>query len=257
MEIKETYEDLLRPQYPVEYYGAKHKERLIDELTGRGNVYALIRTLHNQVQEFPAIYRNYLDTLPKIQEVLGPDSGHDIKKLMVAIDMQCGANMYWAGVEGLKMNYQHFINPYAPNCTWPNFEFDDFLQTDISSQMPLWQAAERFIESIRKQIPEDSSDLWDPVQEYCVSLELDGMKLAHYYGYLAGNELLRHWLPGYRSDVCLDLAYSHMLEKWYGCKLHTGEWEGFIRLADYVIAPIELSDPQDDCVLREQICKGK
>ena len=38
MEIKETYEDLLRPQYPVEYYGAKHKERLIDELTGRGNV---------------------------------------------------------------------------------------------------------------------------------------------------------------------------------------------------------------------------
>ena len=95
------------------------------------------------------------------------------------------------------------------------------------------------------------------IQEYCVSLELDGMKLAHYYGYLAGNELLRHWLPGYRSDVCLDLAYSHMLEKWYGCKLHTGEWEGFIRLADYVIAPIELSDPQDDCVLREQICKGK
>ena len=250
----ESIKNPLHPQFPVEYYGFKHKERLVDEFTGRGNVYALIRTLHNQSSDFPGIYQDYLNALKKIQEVLGPDSERGVKKLMVAIDMQCGANMYWAGVEGLKMNYQHFLNPFAPNCTWDNFDFDDYLRIGISSGMPLWQAAEKFIDRIREQVPED---LWDPVQSYYVSLELDGMKLAHYYGYLAGNELLRHCVPGYHPDICLDLAYKHKLERWYGRKLCDEEWSGFICLADHVIAPIELSDPQDDCLFRDEILLGK
>ena len=253
----EINENLLQPKYPVEYYGSKHKERLLDELTGRGNVYALIRTLHNQVSDFPDIYSDYLKAIEKLKELVGPDRSQDVQKLMVAIDMQCGANMYWAGVEGLKMNYQHFVNPMAPNCTWPNVDFDDFLRTGIACSMPLYQAAEGYINSFRNSVPGENEDVWDAIRSYCVSLELDGMKLAHYHGYLAGNDLLRHSVPGYEPDYSLELAYTHMLEQFFGRKLRMDEWDGIICLSNYVIAPIELSDPQSDCVFREEICKGK
>lgn len=253
----EINENLLQPRYPVEYYGSKHKERLLDELTGRGNVYALIRTLHNQASDFPDIYSDYLKAIDKLMDLVGPERAQDVQKLMVAIDMQCGANMYWAGMEGLKMNYQHFVNPMAPNCTWPNIDFDDFLRTEITYGLPLYQAAEKYIDDFRNSIPGENEAVWDAIRSYCVSLELDGMKLAHYHGYLAGNDLLRHYIPGYAPDYSLDLSYKHMLEKFFGRKLCMDEWDGVIHLKDHVIAPIELSDPQDDCIFREVICRGK
>lgn len=247
----------LTPQFPVEYYGGRYKERLIDDLTGRGNVYALIRTLHNQASDFPETYSNYLSALNRIEELLGPGSNHTVKKLAVAIDMQCGSNLYWSGIEGLKMNYQHFKDPFTPNCTWKNIDFDDYLRIGISSSMPIYEAAEHFIEQVRKSLPEGNDEVWEPITSYEVALELYGMKLAHYYGYLAGNDLLRHYIPAYQSDPALDFSYKRVLEDYFNRPLRMDEWEGAYRVSDWIVAPIELSDPQTDMVLREQICRYK
>lgn len=251
----ENKNPLLSHQFPVEYYGTKYKERLVDELTGRGNVYALIRTLHNQTNDFPDIYKQYLASIEKLAEILGPESSRDIKKLMVAIDIQCSALLFAVGIDGLKMNYQHFVNPMAPNCTWPNIDHDDYLRISLASCSPRYKATERFIEEFRKRIPKDHESVWDAILSYRVALELDGSKLAHYYGYLAGNELLGHYIPGYEPDYPLTYKYTHQLESWYQRPLRTDEWDGIIRLTDWVIAPIELSDPQDDFTLIAEILR--
>ena len=243
-------------QFPVEYYGGKYKYQIIDELIGRGNVYALVRTLHNQTDDFPGIYANYKESLKRIGELIGGDPEKIIKKLEVAIDMKCGENMFWCGLEGLKMNYRHFIDPYAPNCTWRNVDYDDYLRIEITGALPACTAADGYIESVRKMVEDKEEDAWDAVNAYEVALELCGMKLAHYYGYLAGNDILRHYVPAYHSDPALDLRYRSQLEDYFGCPLRTDEWDGAYRIADWVVAPIQLSDPVSDAVLREEILKG-
>ena len=79
------------------------------------------------------------------------------------------------------------------------------------------------------------------------------MKLAHYYGYLMGNELLYHCIPGYHSDMVLDIRYTQMLEKFFGRRISMDQWEGCIFVKDWKIAPIPEEDPQDSVVYREQI----
>ncbi len=250
-------ENILAPNYPVEYCGGRHKHKILDEHIGRGNVYALIRTLYNQVEDFPKTHAEYMAALENIRSILGPDSDRIIKKLMVAIDMKCSANLYWSGLEGLKMNYQHFVNPLMPNCTWPSVDFDDYLRIGLSSSMPMYETADYYIDTIRKSLPTDAKELWEPITSYETALELDGMKLAHYYGYLAGNDLLWHYIPGYQSDSALDFAYARMLENYYGKPVREDEWEGAYRLSDWVTANIEMSDPQTDFVLQEEILMRK
>lgn len=249
--------NILAPDYPVEYYGGRHKHKILDEHLGRGNVYALIRTLYNQVEDFSKTHAEYLEALESIRPILGPESDHTIKKLMVAIDMKCSAILYWSGVEGLKMNYQHFENPLTPNCTWPNIDFDDYLRIGLSSSMPMYEAADYYVEKIRKSLPAEISEVWEAITSYEVSLELYGMKLAHYYGYLVGNDLLRHCVPGYQPDVALDFTYARLLENYFGKPVRDDEWEGVYRLSDWVTANIELSDPQSDAVLQEEILMRK
>ncbi len=82
------------------------------------------------------------------------------------------------------------------------------------------------------------------------------MKLAHYYGYLMGNELLAHCLPGYHSDMVLDINYTRMIEQYFGCRIRKDQWEGCIYLKDWKVAPIEEVDPQDAFTLREEVQKG-
>ena len=77
------------------------------------------------------------------------------------------------------------------------------------------------------------------------------MKLAHYYGYLAGNELLYFLIPGYHADTVLDIRYSHMLEQYFGRSLNRSQWEGSFNPKEWIIAPLENRDPQDTLTYRE------
>ena len=81
------------------------------------------------------------------------------------------------------------------------------------------------------------------------------MKLAHYYGYLMGNELLLHCIPGYHSDRVLDIQYTRMLEQYFGRRLSLDQWEGCFFVRDWKVAPIAEEDPQDTLTLREEIWK--
>ena len=49
------------------------KTQFMDSLIGKPVVDALIQTLYNQMEDFPAIYHAYLDAIEKLQTELGPD----------------------------------------------------------------------------------------------------------------------------------------------------------------------------------------
>ena len=86
-------------------------------------------------------------------------------------------------------------------------------------------------------------------------MECAGNKLAHYYGYLMGNELLANCIPGYHPDMVLDIKYTHMIEDYFGKRISMDQWEGCIFVKDWKIAPLAEEDPQNTMLCREEIWK--
>lgn len=232
-----------------------HKWQAIDNLLGAGTADALVVTLYNQTADFPDAHRKYLSALESLKEELGDDPKHRVHKLATAVDMKCSTLLFYCGLQGLKMNYEHFINPMLPNCTWPQIDFDDFLRVEIAQSLPLYGRADKYIGKLRKELGEGHEELWDAVLSYETELELCGSKLAHYYGYLIGNDLLWHCIPCYHSDPALDLRYRSMLEKYFGQPLDRSQWEGFFDMKKWKAAPEGIVSNEDAFVLREAIWK--
>lgn len=229
------------------------KDQFMNSLIGKPVVDAVIRTLYNQCDDFPEVYQAYLSAIEKIHTVLGPDARHEIKKYQAAIEQMCASNLFYAGTQGLKMNYDHFVNPMTPNCTWPQVDYDDYIRIHIAESLPLYDIAYRFKEKFEKGLPEELQDVTEAVISYETALECSGMKLAHYYGYLMGNELLPNCVPGYHSDLVLDIQYTNMLEKYFGCRLSMDQWEGCYQVKDWKIAPIPEEDPQESFLYRDEL----
>ena len=159
------------------------KMQFMDSLIGKTVVDALIQTLYNQMVDFPSIYHAYLDAVEKLHAELGPEAKNEIKKYITAIEQMCASNLYYAGTQGFKMNYDHFVNPMTPNCTWPQVDYDEYLRPYIAESLPLYQTACRFKEKFEKQLPEHIESVIEAVTSYETALECGGIKLAHYFGY--------------------------------------------------------------------------
>ena len=158
---------------------------------------------------------------------------------MAAIEQKCSALLFYAGMLGLQMNYDHFKNPMAPTVVWKQVDLDDFLRVELACNMPLYKAASRYMQSFPYKIPGDISEA---ITEHETNLEICGLKLAHYYGYLMGDDLLPHCIPGYHPDVSLGFRYKHLLEQHFGRPLSTSQWEGAIQPGKWKTAPTEKQD---------------
>lgn len=231
------------------------KMQFMNGLIGKPVVDAMVKTLYNQSKEFPEIYQAYLDAIEKMHAVLGPEAKHEINKYITAIDQMCASNFYYCGMQGLKMNYEHFINPMTPNCTWKEVDYDDYLRPHMAESLPLYEVAYRFKRDFEKQLPDELREAEDAVGSYEAEMECAGNKLAHYFGYLMGNEMLTHCIPGYHPDMVLDHKYTHLIEKYFGKRVSMDQWEGCIFVKDWKIAPIAEEDPQETLTYREEIVK--
>ena len=233
------------------------KMQVMENVLGKQTVDSLVQTLYNQTEDFPSIYEDYLIAIEKLHTTLGPDAEHDILKYVTAIEQMCASNLFYAGIQGLKMNYDHYVNPMTPNCTWPQVDVDDYLRPCIAESLPLNETANKYKEQFEKSLPSELKEaVTDAVISYETALECSGMKLAHYYGYLLGNELLLHCIPGYHSDMVLDIQYTRMMEQYFGRRMSLEQWEGCYPVKAWKVAPIAEVDPQDTLLLREEIWKN-
>jgi len=229
------------------------KTNFLDHCLGKGVVDALIKTMYNQVSDFPECHETYINAMAKLKELLGDEAKRDIAKYETAIEMKCSALMFYAGMLGLQMNYDHFRNPMNPTPVWREVDFDDFLRMEIIYNMPQYRAASRYMENFPHQIPEE---VQSAIRSYETDLEICGLKLAHFYGYLLGNSLLQHCVSGYVQDFSLTFRYRHLLEQYFGCPLDMSQWDGIIQTSKWKIAPLPEFDPQEVMILREAIMKN-
>lgn len=190
----------------------KTMQNFVEQLTGPGIVDALVEHMLEHMEDFREDHNRYLSAVNKLKAQLG----NSVDRVVSAIQTRAASDLFFAGVLGLKMNFEHFVNPMTPNCTWPQVDYNDYLRENIAHSLPEYQCAETVLSEFCHVLTLEQRELYDAIAEYASHLATAGPKLAHYYGYLLGDTLLYRLVPGYRPDIALTMKYHAMLEDYFG-----------------------------------------
>lgn len=190
----------------------KTMQDFVNQLTGPEIVDALVDQLLEHVEGFREDHRRYLSAANQLKAELGDT----VDDAVAAIRRRTATVLFFTGVLGLKINWDHFVNPMAPNCTWPQVDYKDYLREDLARNLPECQLANTVLSDFYHSLTTKQQEIYAAIMEYENHLLTAGPKLAHYYGYLLGNSLLNHLIPGYRPDTALSIKYNAMLSDYFG-----------------------------------------
>ena len=190
----------------------KSMTEIIETLFGQGIAEMLVEKLLRDSAWFQEDHKKYTEAL----ETLRAQYGVEAEEINQAVMRQCASDLIFSGWLGLKMNLDHYLNPMLPNCTWQQVDYQDIIREDIAHNLPEYKAAENELERLFEKMPDGQQQLSNAIAEYQSHLVTVGPKLAHYWGYVLGNELLCRCIPGYCPDSMLTLKYTEMLRKYFG-----------------------------------------
>ena len=95
-------------------------------------------------------------------------------------------------------------------------DFEVYLREETAYRLPEYVDAQKNRERFYSQLTSAQREIYEDVSTYTSHLETLGPKLAHYFGYLLGNELLPRTVPGYHVDSVLTIKYNTLLAKYMG-----------------------------------------
>lgn len=181
-----------------------------EHLTSHSIAQAFIQRLKEESEEFSADHQRYIDAMKTLSEELGDAVTDEIS----AIEQQCASDLLFSGFLGLKANLDNFKNPVARN--FLDVDFEVYLREEVAHRLPEYEQAQKNREQFYSQLTSAQREIYEDVITYTCHLETVGPKLAHYFGYLLGNELLPRIISGYCVDSVLTIQYGAVLEKYMG-----------------------------------------
>ena len=181
-----------------------------EQLTSHSIAQAFIQWLKEESEEFSADHERYINAMKTLSGELGDAVTDEIN----AIEQQCASDLLFSGFLGLKANLDHFMDPVARN--FLDVDFEVYLREEVAHRLPEYVQAQQNRERFYSQLTSAQREIYEDVSTYTCHLETVGPKLAHYFGYLLGNELLPRIIPGYCVDSVLTIKYGAVLGKYMG-----------------------------------------
>ena len=177
-------------------------------LTSHYIVQAFVQWMAEESEDFSADHQRYIDAIDALRKELGEAVTDEIN----AIEQQCASNLLFSGFLGIKANLDNFIDPVAKN--FLDVDFEVYLREETAHRLPEYVDAQKNRERFYSQLTSAQREIYEDVSTYTSHLETLGPKLAHYLGYLIGNELLPRIIPGYYVDSVLAIKYNTLLAKY-------------------------------------------
>ena len=168
-------------------------------------------------KEFAADQARFNETITLLENELGEGTSPSVSDEVDAICQQIGSCLLFSCFLGLKANLDHFIDPIGR--TFLDVDLDVYLREDIAEQMPDYKSAQRVLEKFYAILSPAQKDKYENIIAYISHLKTVGPKLAHYYGYVLGNQVFPHVILGYVEDLPLTLRYRHMLKEYLGVRI--------------------------------------
>lgn len=188
-------------------------DTVFQQLTGRCTVDALVEKMAAEDPQFAAQRQQYIRTMNALQK----DLGSAVVEEMNAINRQCASDLLFAGMLGLKANWDHFLDPVAKN--FLDVDFAVYLREETAHALPEYLLAQQARDRFYARLSPAQRELYEAVISYTSYLETTGPKLAHYYGYMLGNRLLPRIVPGYHPNTVQTIRYTDMLKTYFGDSL--------------------------------------
>ena len=190
---------------------------IMNLLTGEEIYEALIAKMCTMSADFSEDYERYKTAFIKLKEDFAPELIPSIEEEMDAIQKQTCSNLLFSGFLGIKANLDNFIDPIARN--FLDVDFETFLREDIAQALPEYESSQQIHIRFYALLSPSQKETYEAVTSFVNYLETVGPKLAHYYGYLLGNELLPKVVLGYRPDIVQTIQYRIRLEKFFGQRI--------------------------------------
>ena len=186
-------------------------DKMMALLTGRESVDAFVESLIAASEDFAEDHRLFEEAIEHFKRVLSKDATPSVDELCDAIRRQIASQVIFDGYLGFQANVDHFLNPVAR--TFIDVDPETYLREHVSRTLLEYASAQGIIDSFRNQLSSEQQTKFESVAMYIAHLETIIPKIAHYEGFLLGNDLLRYILPGYQPDVQLTTCYSWMLKE--------------------------------------------
>ena len=175
----------------------------LEEVTQELLVEPLLDMMTAHMGEFAEDRRRYQEALNTLNNDI------PTQELVEAIYRQIASMVLFSGWLGFKANMDHFADPVAR--TFLEVDHETYLQEHVVQRLPDYEMAQMVIHNFLSQKPVEKEESYETIVEYISHLETVVPKLAHYYGFLLGNELLPKILPGYCEDIKLTLEYGRIV----------------------------------------------
>ena len=183
---------------------------ILENLTEHHVVETFVQWMATKDEDFAEDYQRYTEAMDVLQKELGDLA----KEEMDAIEQQCASDLLFSGFLGLKANLDNFIDPVARN--FLDVDFEVYLREETAHSLSEYEHAQKIRDRFYSQLTSVQKETYEAVITYSSHLETVGPKLAHYFGYILGNQLLPRVIPGYHSDMVLTIKYNSMLEDYFG-----------------------------------------
>lgn len=173
-------------------------KNITEQLTGQALTNSLIEFLIQHCEDFPKMREKYQETMAQSEKR---------KALAEAIDTQTASDLLFSAALGLKANLDHFHDPITR--TFLEVDPEIYLRESVAHSLPQYIEAQKIREA---------TECDDDITAYTTYLDTVGPKLAHYFGYLLGDELLPRIIPGYQPDPILTFRYHNWVCGYMGIK---------------------------------------
>lgn len=188
------------------------KKAIWEHLTGKQITEVFIDLMGEMFGDFSQVRNGYLTAMEKLAKT---QAGR-CQAEMNAIDSQLQSLVLFSGMLGLKANLDHYIDPIARS--FLDVDAEVYLREETAHSLPEYKAAQQTMDAFFARLSSEEQDIYDAVTEYTCYSETVAPKLAHYYGYMLGNELLPQVIPGYHPDALQTAHYEATLSQYWGNK---------------------------------------
>lgn len=192
-------------------------ERVLELLTGKEGAETLVEKLVAASEDFAEDHQQFEAAIDYFRATLSENASPSVDELIDAIHEQITLLLLFSGYLGFQANVDHFINPVAR--TFIEADPEVYLRERVAKAMPVYADAQAVIGKFYAQLSLEQKERYECVRVYISHLYTVVPKIAHYEGFLLGNELLRYVMPGYQLDTQLSVRYRLMLQEYLQCQL--------------------------------------
>ena len=193
-------------------------ESVMRQLTDTKTIMQDVRdTLGTIDAAYPAEEAKYLQAASHLHETLGGTSTPSASEFLAAMEQEFVCGMIYEGWLGLKLRCDCYYDPMKSQVLKQDYE--DILCERMLHTLPATHNALHTISAFYKQNTSSNSMDLDDISGYYAYLRTVGYKLAHYFGFRLGDDLLYHLIPGYTEDRTLSLQYGAALKSYLNIEI--------------------------------------